>query len=137
MVALVHEKEARAEQCARLEDHIQFLTDTRTEDIGSNDAERLQQLELIQQLRTREIELQGLMEDQQKKWSLDRSAMNQQIRLLEKERNLIEDEKLQLVNEIEATRKSYGENLLEAGFHVCYALTVFRLQEALMLRRTI
>lgn len=109
MVTLVHEKEARAEQCARLEDQIQFLTDTRTEDIGSNDAERLQQLELIQQLRTREIELQALIEDQQKKWSVDRSAVNQQIRLLEKEKKLIEDEKAQLVNEIEAARKSYGE----------------------------
>ncbi|KAG1688140.1 hypothetical protein DVH05_004010 [Phytophthora capsici] len=91
-VELVQEKENLAEKYLQLQEETQFLRDISMEDAGAKDEERLQQLELIQSLRSRELELQDELEHQQKKWATDRDTMHQRLRLLEKEKKLAEDE---------------------------------------------
>lgn len=110
-VRLVHEKEVQAEKCVHLEEEIQFLRDNRVDDVSSRDQERLEQLELIQRLRASEIELQSQMEEQQRKWSTDRTAIHQQMRLLEKEKQLAEDEKTHAETERAAVLKKSGNVL--------------------------
>ncbi|GAB9473772.1 hypothetical protein Gpo141_00010919 [Globisporangium polare] len=114
-VRLVHEKEVQAEKCVHLEEEIQFLRDNRVDDVSSRDQERLEQLELIQRLRASEIELQSQMEEQQRKWSTDRTAIHQQMRLLEKEKQLAEDEKTHAETERAAVLKKSG--VLERKIH--------------------
>ncbi|TYZ65760.1 hypothetical protein PybrP1_007590 [[Pythium] brassicae (nom. inval.)] len=91
-VRLVHASEGMAHTCAQLEEELQFLRDTHVDDVASRDADRLAQLELTERLRARELELQQQLEAQQRKWAADRSAILQQLRLLEKEKQLAEDE---------------------------------------------
>ncbi|KAL4137226.1 hypothetical protein PRIC2_000748 [Phytophthora ramorum] len=91
-VELVHEKENLAEKHLQLQEEAQFLRDISMEDAGAKDEERLEQLELIRTLRSRELELQDELEHQQKKWSSDRDTVHQRLRLLEKEKKLAEEE---------------------------------------------
>ncbi|OWZ21726.1 hypothetical protein PHMEG_0003672 [Phytophthora megakarya] len=90
-VELVKEKEVLSEKYLQLQEEAQFLRDIKMEDAGAKDEERLQQLELIQTLRSRELELQDELERQQKKWATDRDTTHQRLRLLEKEKKLGED----------------------------------------------
>ncbi|RLN97361.1 hypothetical protein BBJ28_00013922 [Nothophytophthora sp. Chile5] len=107
-VELVHEKEAQAEKYLQLQEEVQFLRDINVEDASAKDEERLQQLELVQTLRARELELQGDLEQQQKKWASDRATVHQRLRLLEKEKQLAEDEKNLANAETTALQKKYG-----------------------------
>ncbi|ETM49491.1 hypothetical protein L914_06271 [Phytophthora nicotianae] len=91
-VELVQEKEELAEKYLQLQEETQFLRDITMEDAGAKDEERLQQLELIQTLRSRELELQDELERQQKKWATDRDTVHQRLRLLEKEKKIAEEE---------------------------------------------
>jgi hypothetical protein len=113
-VKLVHEKEAEVEKNLQLQDEIQFLRDSRVGDVHASDSERLRQLELIQSLRARELELQNELEDQQKKWAVDRSTINQQIRLLEKEKNLALEKLKCCEEDAGAVQKKHG-TLTELG----------------------
>ncbi|KAF1334086.1 Amino acid/auxin permease, partial [Globisporangium splendens] len=105
VVRLVHEKEVHAEKCVQLQEELQFLRDSHVDDVSSRDQERLEQFELIQRLRARELELQSEIEEQQRKWSSDRTAIHQQIRLLEKEAQLAEDGKKHAETERAALQK--------------------------------
>ena len=78
---LMQEKELVVEQVAQLTEEIQFMRDSRMDDLSTNDHERLEQLDLIQKLRARETELQDQLEEQQRKWAHDRTHMNQQVGL--------------------------------------------------------
>ncbi|KAG7385330.1 hypothetical protein PHYPSEUDO_001632 [Phytophthora pseudosyringae] len=91
-VELVQEKEGLAEKYLQVQEEAQFLRDITMEDAGAKDEERLQQLELIQTLRSRELELQDELEHQQRKWATDRDTIHQRLRLLEKEKTLAEEE---------------------------------------------
>uniref|UniRef100_K3WZD3 Uncharacterized protein n=1 Tax=Globisporangium ultimum (strain ATCC 200006 / CBS 805.95 / DAOM BR144) TaxID=431595 RepID=K3WZD3_GLOUD len=107
VVRLVHEKEVQAEKCVQLQEELQFLRDNHVDDVSSRDQERLEQFELIQRLRTQELELQREIEEQQRKWSSDRTAIHQQIRLLEKEAQLAEDGKKHAETERVALQKKH------------------------------
>ncbi|TMW65875.1 hypothetical protein Poli38472_003640 [Pythium oligandrum] len=109
-VSLVHEKESEMEKRLQVEEELQFVRDTRIEDVQTSDNERLRQLELIQSLRARETELQNQLEDQQRKWSSERAAIQQQIRLLEKERLLL-DERLQKADDDRAALTKRHDSL--------------------------
>ncbi|EEY69200.1 uncharacterized protein PITG_05402 [Phytophthora infestans T30-4] len=91
-VELVQEKEELAEKYLQVQEETQFLRDITIEDAGAKDEERLQQLELIQTLRSRELELQDELERQQKKWATDRDTVHQRLRVLEKEKKIAEEE---------------------------------------------
>lgn len=104
----VREKEEQAEKCLQLQEELQFLRDLKTDDVGAKDEERLEALEQIQMLRSRELALQSQLEEQQKRWAVDRTNVSQQIRLIEKEKQLLEDEKKIAVNERAAASKKYG-----------------------------
>lgn len=107
-VQLVHEKEDLAEKYLQLQEETQFLRDINMEDAGAKDEERLQQLELIQTLRSRELELQDELERQQKKWASDRDMVHQRVRLLEKEKKLGEDEVAGAGAELAKQRTKHG-----------------------------
>lgn len=83
--------------------------------MGAKDEERLEALEQIQMLRSRELELQNQLEEQQKSWAIDRTNVSQQIRLIEKEKQLLEDEKRLAVNERTAAAKKYGTSASLTG----------------------
>jgi hypothetical protein len=104
----VREKEEQAEKCLQLQEELQFLRDLKVEDVGAKDEERLEALEQIQMLRSRELALQNQLEEQQKRWAVDRTNVSQQIRLIEKEKQLLEDEKRIAVNERTSASKKYG-----------------------------
>lgn len=104
----VHEREAQAEQCLQLQEELQFLRNLNVDDVSAKDEERLDQLEQIQILRARELELQNQLESHQKKWAVDRTNMNQQLRLVEKEKQLADDAKKLAVVERDAASKKFG-----------------------------
>lgn len=122
-VRLVHEKEVQAEKCVQLQEEIQFLRDNQVDDVSSHDQERLEQLELIQRLRASEIELQSQLEAQQRKWSTDRTAIHQQMRLLEKEKQLAEDERKHVEAERAAVLKKNG-TVLTSPAVLCRSLSI-------------
>ncbi|GMF18382.1 unnamed protein product [Phytophthora lilii] len=107
-IELVQEKEHLAEKYLQLQEEAQFLRNINAEDAGAKDEERLQQLELIQTLRSRELELQDELEHQQKKWAGDRDTVYQRLRLLEKEKQLAQDEGTRLGVELAALHKAHG-----------------------------
>lgn len=110
-VRLVHEKEVQAEKCVQLQEELQFLRDNHVDDVSSRDQDRLEQLELIQRLRAREVELQNQLEEQQRKWSVDRTAIHQQLRLHEKEKELAENERKHVELERVAIVKKLGASM--------------------------
>eukprot|EP00644_Phytophthora_capsici_P004377 jgi/Phyca11/7205/fgenesh1_pm.PHYCAscaffold_17_\ len=112
-VELVQEKENLAEKYLQLQEETQFLRDISMEDAGAKDEERLQQLELIQSLRSRELELQDELEHQQKKWATDRDTMHQRLRLLEKEKKLAEDEATRGGEELAQLQQKKGKCALQ------------------------
>jgi len=105
---LIRVREEQAEKCLQLQEELQFLRDLKVEDVGAKDEERLEALEQIQMLRSRELALQNQLEEQQKRWAVDRTNVSQQIRLIEKEKQLLEDEKRIAVNERTSASKKYG-----------------------------
>lgn len=111
---LVQEKEAQSDTCSQLLEEIQFLRDSRIGDVHASDSERLRQLELIESLRAREAELQREIEDQQRKWSVDRSSMNQQARLQEKEIQLLQEQLQQLQHDVVALQKKHDRLFVES-----------------------
>ncbi|EGZ23834.1 hypothetical protein PHYSODRAFT_311062 [Phytophthora sojae] len=113
-VELVQEKEDLNEKYLQLQEEAQFLRDINMEDAGAKDEERLQQLELIQTLRSRELELQDELETQQKKWSSDRDTMHQRLRLLEREKLLAEEEGARMGAELTKLQKKHDASLQEA-----------------------
>ncbi|KAE8914549.1 hypothetical protein PF005_g16667 [Phytophthora fragariae] len=113
-VELVQEKENLAEKHLQLQEEAQFLRDINIEDAGAKDEERLQQLELIQNLRSRELELQDELESQQKKCASDRDTMHQRLRLLEKEKLLAEEEGARTGTELAKLQKKQDTLLQEA-----------------------
>ncbi|KAG6613670.1 Lysosomal thioesterase PPT2-B [Phytophthora cinnamomi] len=113
-VELVQEKEDLAEKYLQLQEEAQFLRDINMEDAGAKDEERLQQLELIQNLRSRELELQDELENHQKKWATDRDMMHQRLRLLEKEKILAEEEGARTGAELAKLQKKHDALLQEA-----------------------
>lgn len=125
-VRLVHEKEVQAEKCVQFQEEIQFLRDNQVDDVSSRDQERLDQLELVQRLRASEIELQNQLEAQQRKWSTDRTAIHQQMRLLEKEKQLAEDEKKYVVVERAAALKKNGAVATSLQV-LCYMMSILTL----------
>ncbi|POM65655.1 Hypothetical protein PHPALM_18597, partial [Phytophthora palmivora] len=113
-VELVQEKEDLAEKYLQLQEEAQFLRDINMEDAGAKDEERLQQLELIQTLRSRELELQDELEHQQKKWAIDRDTVHQRIRLLEKEKKLGDDEVARAGSDLAKLQKQHDALQQEA-----------------------
>lgn len=109
-IELVQEKEVLAEKCLRLQEETQFLQNLHVEDAGAKDEERLHQLELIQTLRSREVELQDELECQQRLWARDRDTIHQQLRTLEKEKTLAVDEAARWKREL-ADRQTKCESL--------------------------
>ncbi|GLE04397.1 hypothetical protein PINS_up013339 [Pythium insidiosum] len=77
-VKLLHEKEVETEKNAELQEQLQFIRESRVEDGTATDIERRQLLEKLQQSLARESELQNDLEEQQRKWALDRSNIHQQ-----------------------------------------------------------
>ncbi|KAG3160006.1 hypothetical protein PC128_g21206 [Phytophthora cactorum] len=114
-VELVQEKEELAEKYLQLQEETQFLRDITMEDAGAKDEERLQQLELIQMLRSRELELQDELERQQKKWATDRDTVHQRLRLLEKEKKIAEEEVDQGATELTNLQKK--NDVLQQEIH--------------------
>ncbi|KAG2533039.1 hypothetical protein JM18_000128 [Phytophthora kernoviae] len=107
-VEMVHSNETLAEKYVQLQEEAQFLRDINLEDASAKDEERLQQLELVQNLRARELALQDELEQQQKKWANDRDTVHQRIRLLEKEKQFVEDEIARVRDESGLFQRKHG-----------------------------
>ncbi|KAJ0406533.1 hypothetical protein ATCC90586_003512 [Pythium insidiosum] len=113
-VTLLHEKEAETEKNVELQEQLQFLRSTRADDGAAADTERLQLLEKLQQSQARESELQRELEEQQKKWALDRSNIHQQTRLLEKEKQLLEEEHQKTSEALDGLQKRHDRLFAES-----------------------
>ncbi|KAJ0403765.1 hypothetical protein P43SY_006308 [Pythium insidiosum] len=113
-VALLHEKEAETEKNVELHEQLQFLRSTRADDGAAADTERLQLLEKLQQSQARESEVQRELEEQQKKWALDRSNIHQQTRLLEKEKQLLEEEHQKTSDALDGLQKRHDRLFAES-----------------------
>ncbi|KAG7395050.1 hypothetical protein PHYBOEH_004286 [Phytophthora boehmeriae] len=107
-VELVHSNETLTAKYEQLQEEAQFLRDINLEDASAKDEERLQQLELVQNLRARELALQDELEQQQKKWASDRDTVHQRMRLLEKEKQIVENELTQARGDSALLQKKYG-----------------------------
>ncbi|KAL8024145.1 hypothetical protein Plhal710r2_c005g0022361 [Plasmopara halstedii] len=112
-VELIREKEALAEKCLQLQEETLFIRDLNVEDASAKDEERLQLLELIQTLRSREMNLQDESEQKQKSWAKERDIVHQKIRILEKEKKLLVDEACRWEEELANEQKKSDVSLKE------------------------
>ncbi|OQR92465.1 hypothetical protein ACHHYP_03689 [Achlya hypogyna] len=103
-IRLVQEKEKESEARTQAEVELAMVRETHANDAASCDKDKLDLLERIKLMHEHEAALQAQMEDQQKKWCLDRTTLNAQLRALEKQ--------LQTTKEEAATATATYEALL-------------------------
>ncbi|EQC32431.1 hypothetical protein, variant [Saprolegnia diclina VS20] len=91
-IQLIQEKEKESEARAQAEAELVFFKEAHANDVAQSDREKLDLLERIKAMHAHEIDLQTQLEDQQKKWCLDRSHLHAQLRALEKQLQTATDE---------------------------------------------
>ncbi|OQS00006.1 hypothetical protein THRCLA_06311 [Thraustotheca clavata] len=82
---LIQEKEKASEARAQAEAQLEFLKEAHANDTANGDKDKLELFEKIKAMNQQEMDLQTQIDDQQKKWCIDRSNMNSQLRILEKQ----------------------------------------------------
>ncbi|KDO31737.1 hypothetical protein SPRG_03657 [Saprolegnia parasitica CBS 223.65] len=91
-IQLIQQKEKESEARAQAEAELAFFKEAHANDVAQSDREKLDLLERIKAMHAHEIDLQTQLEDQQKKWCLDRSNLHAQLRAFEKQLQAAHDE---------------------------------------------
>ncbi|KAF0683390.1 Aste57867_24514 [Aphanomyces stellatus] len=89
-IRLIQEKERESEMRQQVEIELKFFRDTHEAQSQSGDTVKLELLERIKTTQAHEAELQTQLEEQQRKWAVDRSTIMAQMRTQEKQIQAIE-----------------------------------------------